>query len=195
MIQQNFGGGRVRMLALVVISLLAGGLLVTAGPAVAAQITNAFITNDDAHSVPVHGVGTLQVGGTVNIGNGASQPIPVAQTPTATQNLAFASFDFNGTSAFDVVNVDVPTMTEVRVTVNYDQVGSGINVLVQNEAAGNEPMTMDFFRVDGDGALGGLFETRVYQVVGPHVRISVLAVDNGNTSRQLGSIGVWGRTR
>lgn len=73
---------RVSLSAGVVAGCVALGALVVPGVAVAAKISEVFVTNDDANSVPVHSVGTSQVAGTVNLGN-----LPATQEVSGTVNV------------------------------------------------------------------------------------------------------------
>src|SRR6266508_292624 len=69
---------RGQTVVLVVAAMLAGALLLPIG-AYAAQEVQAFITNDDAHSVPVHTVGSQTVSGSVAV----SGPVSVNGTVSA----------------------------------------------------------------------------------------------------------------
>jgi hypothetical protein len=88
----------VRSSAIVVGCLAVGALLVPGGQAIAAQITQVFVSNDAAHPVPVAGSvsvsnlpGTQTVNGTVNVGN---LPAAVTGTPlTVTRNFQVSDQD------------------------------------------------------------------------------------------------------
>ncbi len=69
---------RGQTVGLVVAAMLAGALLLPIG-AYAAQEVQSFITNDDAHSVPVHTVGTQTVTGSVAV-NGTVSAVPAGPT-------------------------------------------------------------------------------------------------------------------
>jgi hypothetical protein len=58
------------------------GAAVVPGSALASQVAQAFVTNDDAHSIPIHSVGTSQVAGTVTVGN-----LPVKQAVSGTVDI------------------------------------------------------------------------------------------------------------
>jgi hypothetical protein len=71
---RNYAIGAGGMLVLVMAILLATGW----GTAVAAQITNVFVTNDASHAVPVREQGTTNV----NVTNGGGRVIPLAHDVT-----------------------------------------------------------------------------------------------------------------
>ena len=70
---------RVGIRAGVVVCCLALGALAVPGSAVADAITQVFVTNDNAHPVPVRGVGSFVVGGSVKVSN-----LPAVQRVTGT---------------------------------------------------------------------------------------------------------------
>ena len=69
---KKYGLGAGAMLILVMAILLTTGW----GSAVAAQITNVFVTNDAAHAVPVAVQGTTPVAGTVNVAKNSTDYAP-----------------------------------------------------------------------------------------------------------------------
>jgi hypothetical protein len=94
----------VRWSAIVVGCLVAGAVLVPGGQAIAAQITQVFVSNDAAHPVPVAGSvsvsnlpATQAVSGTVSVG---SLPATVTGTPLSVTR-TFQVSDQNCTSVLD----------------------------------------------------------------------------------------------
>ena len=99
---KKYGIGAGGMLVLVMAILLATGW----GTAVAAQISNVFVTNDASHPVPVHEQGTASV----NVTNGS---LPVApQAPISDGSFA------QETSCGSPVNVG--TLTASALSIHMD---------------------------------------------------------------------------
>lgn len=111
---------------LVLASLMGGALLLPAGQAVAAQVTQVFITNDAAHAVPIAGSvsvsnlpATQAVSGTVQV-----TEIPEQQFLTASNSL---------TAGEDCTAVTVPVGKKVRVdAVQFEA--------VQLDGTSNQPI-------------------------------------------------------
>lgn len=79
-------GGRNLKACGLVAGGVALGLLTAPGMALAAQITQVWVSNDVAHPVPVQGVGTQQVAGSVSVSN-----LPANPTPRRGQGLLMGS--------------------------------------------------------------------------------------------------------
>jgi hypothetical protein len=121
---------RGQTVVLVVAAMLAGALLLPIG-AYAAQEVQAFITNDDAHSVPVHTVGTQTVTGSVAVSGGSvgvSGPVSVTGSvnaiPAGPTEPFVASADNVGPNAVVVTVLHVPVGK--RAVLQYVSVGMSI---------------------------------------------------------------------
>lgn len=177
---------RTRTVVGLMAALALGGLIFGGtGAQAASAILNVFITNDTAHPVPVRGVGTQAVTGSVTVGNlPATQPVSGSVKTTSedyTQTLYEGTLCGEDRPQGNADPIDTSKVDDVSVVVK--SVTAGINRMFISAKAGDVDATIDGFDVPTGASV-----YRHYQTVGPWIN---LFCGNGSNASEL-SVAVYG---
>jgi hypothetical protein len=145
--------------------------------AAVARAQDVFVTNDDAHAVPVRSIGTSQVGGTVDVGNfPAASPVLTEMTRLDwTPGQGAQGMDI---SAFRTIRVAVIAGSDCSATPGPTQ-----RVIVQE---GQTAYPLDTFEISYPADDGSRPVERTYEVPGRSLVVF------GPSACHAGIV-VWGR--